>query len=108
MDIDPHKALMTLAKCGPEFAEAKAQRVALEEGLRTVKALQMTQSDAASVAAKEIEAYASQPYRDAVAGYAAAVEREETLRWRLVAAQAAIECWRSLEASNRRMDRAAA
>ena len=35
----------------------------------------------------------------------AAVEQEEALRWRMVTAQAAVEIWRSQEASNRGMDR---
>ena len=107
-DIDPQKALHTLAKDGPRYAEAKGQRVAIEEGLRTIKALEMAKSQGATVAAREMEAYASEAYRTAVAGLGAAVEREETLRWRLIAAQCAIETWRSLEASNRRMDKGAA
>ena len=34
-----------------------------------------------------------------------AVEAEEAARWRMVTAQAAVEVWRSMEASNRGMDR---
>lgn len=107
-DIDPQKALHTLAKDGPRYAEAKGQRVAIEEGLRTIKALEMAKSQGATVAAREMEAYASEAYRTAVQGLGAAVEREEALRWRLIAAQCAIDAWRSMEASNRRMDKGAA
>jgi hypothetical protein len=38
-------------------------------------------------------------------GIAAATEAAEALRWGLVAAQARIDVWRSLEASNRTSDR---
>jgi hypothetical protein len=43
-----------------------------------------------------------------VQDYATAVEVEEELRRKLITAEAAVEIWRSLNASNRRMDKAAA
>ena len=33
------------------------------------------------------------------------IDAEEAARWRMVTAQAAVEVWRSMEASNRGMDR---
>jgi hypothetical protein len=108
MNIDPMKSLDTLHRCGPLYAAAKAERTYIEESLRSIKALQMQESDAPSSAAKEMAAYASEPYRTAVLGLRAAVEKEEALKWKLVTAQAAIELFRTLEASNRRMDKAAA
>jgi len=65
------------------------------------------QNGVKTVAAAEIEAYADASYLEVLKGLAAAVEAEETLRWGLVSAQARIEVWRSTEASNRVMDRAA-
>jgi hypothetical protein len=107
MKIDPMRSLETMHKCGPQYAQAKAERIYIEESLRSIKALQMQSSEAQTSAAKEMDAYASEPYRTAVAGLREAVEREEALKWKLVTAQAAIETWRSMEASNRNMDRAA-
>ena len=106
--IDHEKALTTLAKVGPEFAKAKGARVLLEESLRVVKAEQTSKAEGSSIAAREMAALMSDEYKAAVKDYAAAVEVEEGYRRRLIAAEAAIELWRSLEASNRRIDRGAA
>jgi hypothetical protein len=67
----------------------------------------MLRSLSQSAAGQERDALASREYRAAVEAYAYAVETEEKLRRKLAAAEAAIELWRSQEASNRRMDRAA-
>ena len=106
--IDPQKALHTLHTYGPQFAQAKGARVLLEETLKIVRAKQSAASSATSAAAREVEALASDEYAQAVQDYATAVEVEEELRRKLITAEAAIELWRSYEASNRRMDRAAA
>ena len=106
--IDPQKALTTLHRVGPDYAKAKGARVLLEESLKIVRAKQSAASQAGSAAAREVEALASAEYLQAVKDYAAAVEAEEELRRMLVTAEAAIELWRSMEASNRRMDRSAA
>ena len=53
-----------------------------------------------------MEAYADVEYIELIKGLSVAVEKEEGLRWGLVAAQARIEVFRTLEASNRAIDRA--
>ncbi len=110
MNIDHMKALNTLHKVGPLYAKAKSDRIFLEESLRSTKALQMKDaaSDWLTAAAQEREAYASDAYRTQLDGLRVAVEQEEAYRWQLVTAQAAIEVYRTMEASNRRIDKAAA
>ena len=66
----------------------------------------MMESTASSIAAKEMEAYATDDYVELLKGLKEAVEVEEKLRWQLIAAQARIEIWRSQEATNRTIDRA--
>ncbi len=44
-------------------------------------------------------------YQALLKGLQAAVEKAEELRWKLIAAQARVDVWRSQEASNRTMDR---
>lgn len=108
---DINDAVDYIYKQGARFAEAKAHRVYLEEFRKSQKAMLMKQAmthGSKSVAAAEIEAYSDPAYLQILSGLQAAVEAEETLRWGLVAAQARIDCWRSLEASNRMTDRAAA
>ena len=58
-----------------------------------------------TVAAAEIEAYAAMEYIEHLKAIEEATEQAEALRWGLVAAQARVDVWRSLEASNRTMDR---
>ena len=106
--IDPQSALQTLWDMAPKYAQAKASRVYLEEYRKTLKATLMKEHIDKPLGAQEREASAAEPYVELLAGLREAGESEETFRWRLVAAQAAIEVWRSQEASNRTMDRAAA
>jgi hypothetical protein len=93
---------------GPLLAKARAERVYVEEYRKSLKALLMQASKAPSAAVQERDAYADDTYIQHLQALRIAVEREEALRWRMVTAQAAVEIWRSQEASNRAMDRAAA
>jgi hypothetical protein len=106
--IKPREALEALWNFAPMYAKAKGERVYLEEFRKTMKAQLMKEREGTPIAAQEREAYADPRYIAHLKGLQAAVEAEETLRWRLVAAQAAVEVWRSQEASNRTMDRSAA
>lgn len=109
--IDPQKALRSMARMAPEYAQAKANRIYCEEYRKSLKALLMKEAIAKgfdAVNAQEREAYADASYKLHLEALRAAVEAEEVLRWRLVAAEAAVEVWRSQEASNRRIDRSVA
>ena len=104
--IDPVRCVEFLQANARPMAEAKAARIYTEESLRAVKSLVMKRHAELTVSAQEREAYASDEYRTALEGLRAAVEAEESLRWMMVAAQAKVEVWRSMEASGRAMDRA--
>jgi hypothetical protein len=98
------KALDFIRDHAPAYAKAKAERVYLEEFRKTKKAVCMKTAMAKgfeAVTAQEREAYADPEYQKLLDGLKAAVEEEERLRWLIVAAQAKIECWRSIEASRR-------
>jgi hypothetical protein len=94
---------------GAKYAEAKAHRVFLEEYRKSQKAMLMkaAQADGRSktAASAEIEAYADPAYVQMLEGLQAAVEKEESLRWGLVSAQARIEVYRTQSANDRAMDR---
>ena len=107
MNIDADKALRTLHKVGPLYAQAKGARVLLEESIKITRAERTALADGPSIAAREAAALASPEYKAAVEAYAEAVSVEEGYRRQLATAEAAIELFRTLEASNRRMDRAA-
>lgn len=86
------------------YAQAKANRIYLEEYRKTMKALCMQSAEAGGVhaiSAQERDAYATLKYAEHLEALREAIEREEELRWLMVAAQAKIEVWRSLESSRR-------
>jgi hypothetical protein len=102
---DPSKAVDFIIEHSGEFAHAKANRVYIENFMRSKKALLMNQSDAKTVADREAFAYAHADYIQLTEGLRAAVEAEEDLRWKLIAAQARVEIWRTASANDRAQDR---
>ena len=106
MDIDPNKAIEFIIKKSGIYAQAKANRVYIENYLRSAKSKMMMESTATSIAAKEMEAYATDDYIALLDGLKVAVETEEKLRWQLIAAQERVQIWRTQEATNRTIDRA--
>jgi len=85
-----------------EYAQAKANRVYLDEYRKTKKALLFQQAPDGTVQAKESYAYGHEEYQQVLDGLREAVEAEETLKWQMVAAQEKIDIWRSQEASSRK------
>ena len=103
-DIDPIRAVEYIMKHSAEFAKAKADRVYIENYLRSKKSILMSKSSAKSVAAAEVDAYADPEYIGLLEGLKEAVETEEKLKWMLTSAQLKVEIWRSQEATNRAID----
>jgi hypothetical protein len=104
MDIDPVRAVEYIMKHSAEFAKAKAERVYIENYLRSKKSLIMAQAKATTISGAEAEAYAHPEYTGLLEGLKEAVEAEEKLKWMLTAAQLKVEIWRSQEATNRAID----
>jgi hypothetical protein len=93
---------------GQKFAEAKAHLAYVEEFRKSKKAMLMKHAmtnGVKTVAAAEMEAYSAMEYIEHLKAIEEATSVAEGLRWGLVAAQARVDVWRSLEASNRTMDR---
>jgi len=105
MKHDPHDAVDYIIKHAKQFADAKAQRVYLEEFRKSKKALLMKQSIEGALGAQERDAYAHAEYVELLKGLKEAVAIEEKLRWDLIAAQARIEIFRTESANNRMIDR---
>jgi hypothetical protein len=107
--MKPEEAAQTIRDKAPAYGEAKAQRVYLDEFRKSKKALLMKNAlemgyEAAN--AQEREAYADPAYLQLLKGLAAAIEKEETLRWEIESARLDIEIFRTREATNRLQDRA--
>ena len=104
MKHDPHQAIDYIIKHGQKFADAKAQRIYLEEFRKSKKALLMKDAlrngiEAAN--AQEREAYADPEYVQLLEGLAQAIEAEETLKWMLEAARMKTDIWRTEQANAR-------
>ena len=87
-----------------DMAQDKAVRVYMEEYSKTIKAVLMQKAEALGAkasATQEREAYAHTEYQAHLLALQIAVEKEERFRWMMVAAQAKIEVWRSMESSRR-------
>lgn len=104
MESVPYKAVEFIFKHAPEYAKAKADRVLLEEFRKSKKALLMKEALKAGIEAanaQEREAYADPEYVELLHGLAAAVEKEEALKWQLEAARMKTDIWRTEQANAR-------
>jgi hypothetical protein len=100
------KAIDFIRDKAPEFAKAKAERTYIENALKSKKAILMADSDASSLGAKEMYAYAHPDYMQLLLGLKAAVSIEEELRWMLEAAKLRFEHYRVESYNNRAETRA--
>lgn len=107
---DINAAVDYLYTHGTKYAEAKAHKGYLEDYTKSLIASLaikfIADNKAKSMTQAESMAYADPSYEVHISGIKEAVEREESLRWGLVSAQARIDVWRSQEASNRAFDKA--
>ena len=85
-----------------KYAQAKANRVYLDEFRKSKKAMLYQQAPDGTVGDKESFAYSHHDYIEVLEGLKQAVEEEETLRWQMIAAEAKIEIWRTQSANNRK------
>ncbi len=102
---DPHAAAHFIIANARKFAEAKAQRMYLEEHRKALKALLMNDSQGKTVADREQYAYSHKTYQELLQSYKNAILDEETLRIQIRGAELAIEVWRSEQATNRNQER---
>ena len=105
--IDPHEAINYMIRHSAEYAQAKAQVTYLENFRKSKKAILYASAIGNTIADKDSYARSHPEYLELLEGLREAVEEAERLRWMLIAAQARIDVWRSQEASNRGIDRAA-
>lgn len=103
-EIKIFRCLDFIAGNAKKYAQAKANRIYLEEFRKSKKALLMKEAERAghnAVSAQEREAYADAGYQKHLEALRDAVMAEEELRWLMVGAQAKIEVWRTLESTRR-------
>ena len=101
MESNPDKAIQYLIDTAPLYAQAKSERLYLEEFRKSKKAHLMSQAGTEVLGKQETFAYAHPEYIQILEGIREAVEKEETYRWMMTAAQAKIEVWRTQQYSAR-------
>lgn len=103
--VHPNEAIEFMIKNAPKYAQAKAERIYLENYLKTVKATLALKCNESTVARAEQYALSHPEYKVVLDGLKVAVEQEEHLKWWLISAQARVDVWRTEEASNRGIER---
>jgi alpha/beta superfamily hydrolase len=98
---DAEKAVDWLRANARKMAQERAERLYLEQWIKTVKAQLQVESPAPSAARAEMIALASPKYLAALQAYKQAVEADEYNRFMVTAAEAKIEAWRSQESTRR-------
>lgn len=101
---DPHKAIDYMIAKAKSYAQAKANRMYLEEFRKSKKALLMKEALARgyeAVNAQEREAYSDVEYLEILAGIKEAAREEEELKWMLEAARMRVDVWRTEQATAR-------
>lgn len=101
---DPNEAVDFIVRNAGKFAEAKAQRIYLEQFRSTKKSLLMNESTEKAANAREQYAYSHPDYQELLSGLRAAVAIEEDLKWKLEAARLRIEVWKTQSFADRRQD----
>lgn len=100
-DIDIFHTLEYIKNTAAKYAQAKANRIYVEEYRKSIKAGCMAKKIDEPVNAQERFAYAHPEYIAHLEAIKEAVAIEEEYRWKLIAAQALVEVWRSLSANQR-------
>jgi hypothetical protein len=102
--MDPHKAIDYIIHNASRYAQAKANRIFIEEFRKSKKALLMKDALARgyeAVNAQEREAYSDPEYLEVLRGIKDATAEEEELRWKLEAAKMRVDVWRTEQATAR-------
>ena len=98
---DIERACEWLVSNAEECAQARADRVALEEGRKHLKAIIMKEHTDLPLGAQEREAYADPRYKTHLDGLREAVYKDEKLRYLRSAAETKVEVFRTICANAR-------
>jgi hypothetical protein len=104
-DEEIDKALDYLRDNARDAAQAKANRVYVEEYRKTLKAQLMKEHGSLSAVLQEREAYSDPRYAEHLQAIREAVMQDEQHRFLRIAAEAKIEAWRTQSSNMRGMER---
>lgn len=95
------RALAYLRDNAEKDAQARAERLYMEQWIKTVLAQEMAKQGDKSVAAQEVGARISPAYIDSLAAYKASIFEDERRRFLRSAAETKIEAWRTMSSNER-------
>ena len=101
MEINPLKAIEFIQINAAVFAEAKSNRIHIENYLKYLKATLVNDSDATTLGAKDTYAYSHPRYKEQLDAMKVAIEAEERMKYLLEAAKLKIEVWKTQEYTKR-------
>ena len=104
-DDEVDKALNYMRDQSESAAQARANRIYLDEFTKSLKAQIMKEHPLLAVNAQEREAMSDKRYLEHLKGLRQAVYEDEKMRFMLSAAAAKIEAWRTMQANERAMTR---
>ena len=99
-EINPERAIRYIMEKAPMFAQAKANRVFLENYISTVKSKLMLEEEG-TLGHKDAYAKSHPDYIAQLEALKIATEQEEHLKYMLLAAQAKIDVWKTMEFTKR-------
>jgi hypothetical protein len=105
MDFDPSNAIAYIYNNASKYGAAKGRVAELDAYRHSLKAIMMSKSSETTIGGQEKAAYASPEYQNLCKAIGEATEAAETLKWRLESARMKFEAYRTLEASNRNLER---
>lgn len=100
-DDNIDKVLDWLRDNAGKAAQARANRIYADEYRKSLKAIIMAEHKSKPIGAQEREAYSDPRYLAHLEAFREAVRTDEQMRWTMVAAEARIEAWRSMQANER-------
>lgn len=100
-DDDVDKAVEYLRTNARAAAQAKANRIYMEEYRKVVKAQLMREHATMPLGAQEVAACSDPRYTQHLKVLQEAVEKDEYNKWMMAAAEAKIEAWRTQQANAR-------
>lgn len=100
-DAEIDKALDFLRDNARDAAQARADRIYVEEYRKTLKATLMKEHGSMSAVLQERNAYADERYVQHLEAIREAVRQDEFHRFMRVAAEAKIEAWRTQSSNSR-------
>jgi len=102
-DDEIERALDYMRDNADDCARWKAERVYVTEYRKTIKAELMKESNAKTAVDREEYAYAHDRYKEHLEAIKQAVYQDEKHRFLVLAAQAKIDAWRTMNANQRIM-----